>query len=320
MPLVDLPVEQLRTWQGRNPRPEDVDDFWDNGIDEMQRLDPQIVLQPASFKTPGVECFDLWFSGLGGARIHAKYLRPAGAHACPALLRYHGYTANSGDWSDHLAWAANGWCVAAMDCRGQGGLSEDLGAVYGNTHKGHIIRGLDSGLPSKLLFRAIFLDAAQLVRVVQSRPEVDARRVGTFGMSQGGALALVAAALEPSVARCATGYPFLCDYLRVWEMDLAENAYAELREYFRSFDPLHERHQQVFTRLGYIDVQFLAHRIRAKTLMGTGLMDRVCPPSSQFAAFNRITADKDVAIFPDFGHERLPGFQDRVFRFLNEIR
>ena len=31
--------------------------------------------------------------------------------------------------------------VAAMDCRGQGGLSEDVGGVKGTTVNGHIIRG-----------------------------------------------------------------------------------------------------------------------------------------------------------------------------------
>jgi len=32
--------------------------------------------------------------------------------------------------------------MAAMDCRGQGGSSEDSGGVKGNTLCGHIIRGL----------------------------------------------------------------------------------------------------------------------------------------------------------------------------------
>jgi|GEM_PF-2913200 len=34
------------------------------------------------------------------------------------------------------------WLMAAMDCRGQGGSSEDSGGVKGNTLCGHIIRGL----------------------------------------------------------------------------------------------------------------------------------------------------------------------------------
>jgi cephalosporin-C deacetylase len=58
-------------------------------------------------------------------------------------MEFHGYTLNSGDWTDKLLWVAAGYSVAALDCRGQGGVSEDLGGVKGDTLNGHIIRGLD---------------------------------------------------------------------------------------------------------------------------------------------------------------------------------
>jgi cephalosporin-C deacetylase len=161
----------------------------------------------------------------------------------------------------------------------------------------------------------VFLDTVALVRLMMARPEVDPGRIGVTGESQGGALTLACAALEPRVAAAAPVFPFLCDYRRVWEMDLAKDAYAELRSYFRLFDPTHEREDAIFLRLGYIDVQFLAPRIRATTLMTTGLMDVICPPSSQFAAYNKITAPKEMVIYPDFGHENLPGCSDRIFAF-----
>jgi cephalosporin-C deacetylase len=83
------------------------------------------------------------------------------------------------------------------------------------------------------------------------------------------------------------------------------------------FDPRHEREEEVFQKLGYIDCQHLAPRIKAEVLMFTSLMDSICPPSTQFAAFNKITSRKDVVIYPDFGHENLPGMIDRVFGFLS---
>ena len=167
---------------------------------------------------------------------------------------------SSGDWSDKLKWAARGFSVAALDCRGQGGLSEDTGGVKGTTLRGQFIRGLDD-VPDNLLFRHIFLDTAQLARIVMEMPDVDPDRVGATGGSQGGGLTLACAALEPRVRRAFPVYPFLCDYQRVWEMDLAARAYEELAWYFRAFDPRHEREAEVFTRLGYIDVQHLAPRI-----------------------------------------------------------
>src|SRR5690606_3071815 len=148
------------------------------------------------------------------------------------------------DWQDKLGYAALGYSVFAMDVRGQGGLSEDVGGVKGRTIEGHIIRGLDDE-PDNLLFRHIFLDCAQLANIAMSMPEVDETRVGATGWSQGGALTIACAALEPRIKKLAPVYPFLSDYKRVWEMDLAKDAYAELRSYFRYFDPRHEREDEI---------------------------------------------------------------------------
>ena len=101
--------------------------------------------------------------------------------------------------------------------------------------------------------------------------------------------------------------------------DLAKDAYAEIKEFFRRYDPLHEREDAIFEQLGYIDVQNLATRIKAEVLMSVGLMDTVCPPSTQFAAYNKIESTKSLAIYPDFGHEELPGSQDRIFQFLSRL-
>ncbi|MDR0656741.1 MAG: acetylxylan esterase, partial [Treponema sp.] len=134
--------------------------------------------------------------------------------------------------------------------------------------------------------------------------------------SQGGGLTLACASLSPQIKRAAPRVPFLCDYRRVWELDLAKDAYQEIKDYFRLFDPRHEREEEVFTTLGYIDVQFLAPRIKGEVLMFTGLMDTICPPSSQFAAYNKITAKKNVKLYPDFGHEELPNANDLTFQFM----
>jgi cephalosporin-C deacetylase len=320
MPLVDKPLGELRLYRGINPRPDNFDAYWDEALAEMEAVDPKIELRPAEFIAPFAECFDLFFTGVGGSRIHAKYLRPIGPkEPRPAVLQFHGYTGSSGDWTDKLPYVGLGFCVAALDCRGQGGESEDLGGVRGNTFHGHIIRGLDEEDPRKLAFRQIFLDTAQLGKIVASFEEVDGERLGAMGGSQGGALTLACAALLPEIKLAAPVFPFLCDYQRVWEMDLAEGPYAELKDYFRRFDPLHVREREVFTKLGYIDIQNLAPRIRAKVLMGCGLMDRICPPSTQFAAFNKITSEKHIEIYPDFGHEGLPGFGDRTFEFMSKL-
>jgi cephalosporin-C deacetylase len=98
-------------------------------------------------------------------------------------------------------------------------------------------------------------------------------------------------------------------------MDLAKDAYAELRSFFRYHDPTHEHIDQWFNRLGYVDVQNLAPRIQGEVMMAVGLMDQVCPPSTQFAAYNKIRSKKSRVIYPDFEHENLPGWNDREWAF-----
>ena len=82
------------------------------------------------------------------------------------------------------------------------------------------------------------------------------------------------------------------------------------------YDPKHEQEEELFTKLGYIDIQNLAGRIKADVLFFTGMMDMMCPPSSQFAAYNKINSNKKMNIYPDFGHEGIPGSNDEIFEFL----
>lgn len=317
MPLsFDMSWDELQTYSGTNPRPSDFDEFWNNSLAEMQAVDPHIELIPAQFQHPAADCFHLYFTGVGGARIHAKLLKPKAATAPgPAILMFHGYSMNAGDWLDKVSYAAAGFTVAALDCRGQGGLSEDIGGTIGWTLNGHFVRGL-AGAPESMTMRHIFLDTAQLASIVMALPEVDEARVGAMGGSQGGGLTLACTALEPRIKRSAPTFPFLSDYQRVWEMDLDENAYDEMKAYFRRFDPRHERETDIFTKLGYIDVQHLCPRIQAEVLMSVGLRDQICPPSTQFAAYNKITSLKSMDVYPDFAHEHLPDNNDRIFQFM----
>lgn len=317
MPIIDMPVKELEQYKGINPKPVDFDAYWEKALKEMHETDPQVELVKAKFQTPQVECWHLYFTGVNGARIHVKHLRPKQIEGkIPAVLRFHGYSGDSGDWYEKLGYAASGAAVFSMDCRGQGGYSDDGICRAGTSFHGHIVRGLSEDDPQKLMFRDVFLDAAQLARIAMDLDFVDEKKVYATGGSQGGALTLACAALEPRVAKAAAVYPFLCDYQRVWEMDLDQDAYEELRTYFRNYDPRHEKETEIFTKLGYIDLQHLAPRIKANMLVVTGLMDHICPPSTQYAAYNKMTCPKKHILYPDYGHEWLRDVDDIIFEFL----
>jgi len=309
-----MSLEQLQEYQGRNPRPVDFDEYWSRALAEMRAVKAEVELVRSEFQAPNAECFDLYFTGVRGARIHAKYVRPKNAPVPhPAILQFHGYTGSAGEWCDKLSYASVGYSVIAMDVRGQGGKSEDTGGVKGTTLNGHLIRGLDDH-PDNLLFRHIFLDTAQLAGIAMGFPEVDPDRIGAMGASQGGGLTLACGALEPRIKRLAPTFPYLCDYLQGYDLDL-DPGNQELKRFFRFHDPQHRRKQEIFTKLGYIDIQYLAQRIRGEVMLGISMMDIGCPPSTQFSVYNKITAPKSLEIYPDFGHEYLPGFGDQTMQF-----
>lgn len=319
MPLVDMPLEELKKYQGSSPCPEDFDAFWDRSLAEMNAIDPQPSYTPHPFSSKIADCYDLYFKSMKGATIYAKFARPKNAEGkLPTVLHFHGLGGSGECWRNLISYVSQGFCVATLDVRGQGGLSEDVGNHKGTTQCAPFIRGIE-GEPENLLYRDIFLDTAMLYRVLTMRDDVDPMRVGVFGGSQGGGLSLACAALVPEIKLCAPDFPYLSDYRRVWNMDLAKAAYDSISYYFRQRDPRHEHEDEFFYKLGYIDIQNLAKRIRAKVHMSTGLMDTICPPSTQFAVYNKITSEKEVVIYPDFGHECLLSNEDIVFNFLSQL-
>ena len=168
MPIVDKPIEELLQYHGRTPRPSDFDEFWEKSLQEMRSVERNVELVKADFQVPGFTCYDMYFTGVRNARIHCQLVVPDNIKdKAPAILQFHGYSGWTGEFSHKLNLASCGFVVAAMDCRGQGGFSEDTGGVKGTTQNGQIIRGLDD-CPENLLFRHIFLDTAELADIVMN--------------------------------------------------------------------------------------------------------------------------------------------------------
>jgi cephalosporin-C deacetylase len=319
MSMIDMPLDELKQYKGKSPYPADFNAFWDEGIREVGNIAPDVEMRPASFQLKGFECFDLFYTSVQNVRIHAKLIKPVTNEKLPIALHFHGYSGRAFDWNEYISFAAAGFCVAAMDCRGQGGQSDDIGNVNGNTLHGHIIRGLSQG-KEHLLYRQIFLDTVQFANVMKAMSFTDETRICAFGGSQGGALTMACAALVPEVSQLAPMYPFLCDYKRVLELNLQTGAYIELKEYLRMFDPTYQHIDETLNTLGYIDIVNFAKRIKGETLLAVTLDDDVCPPSTVFAAYNNITAKKDIRIYPHHGHEPLPYFLDETIqKFQKEL-
>ena len=156
-----------------------------------------------------------------------------------------------------------------------------------------------------------------MIQLVARLDFVDETRLMSYGASQCGALALVAAALYPTLSKTVAVYPFLSDFKRVLELGNNSEAHDELFRYFKYSVPFYRTEAKILSVLDYIDVKNLAHRIQCSVTMVTGLEDEVCPPSTQFAIFNRLETTNEMRILTDYGHDALNvQVNDYVFDYL----
>ena len=201
-------LEDIKTYKGRDEVPEDFDDFWDEEVKKVSTL-PAYQLEERDFHISQVKCYELTFEGSKEGKVYARVVLPKSDEKVPIIFHFHGYMGRGLDWADMLAYTVAGYGVVSMDVRGQSGYSQDgLRSPLGNTVKGHIIRGAVEGR-DHLFYKDVYLDIYQLVEIIASLPEVDEKRLSSYGASQGGALALVAAALNPRIKKNCCNLSFL---------------------------------------------------------------------------------------------------------------
>ena len=309
----------LNNYLGTNPCPKDFDVFWQERMAEAQNVELDYEITPSSIPENEQVAYDiLTFRGIEGELIYAKYIRPKTTKDVPLILQFHGYPGASRNWFELSSFAGMNYAMIAMDCPGQGGYSEDKGGFDGTTVSGHIIAGLD-GPPEKMYYVKLHQDIAILCRITQQLEGIDSSKVYANGASQGGALALACTALNPHIIKkAAVLYPFLSDFQKVWELDADLIAYEGLRYYMRWYDPQGKRIDEIFTQLGYFDTQNFAHMVKSEILFGTGLIDTICPPITQYAVYNKLTCPKKHFLFPKFTHEEIQEFDDMLLDYFDE--
>ena len=63
----------------------------------------------------------------------------------------------------------------------------------------------------------------------------------------------------------------------------------------------------------------LASWVRCRTVVLNCLWDDVCPPSTVFAAYNHITAEKQIEIYPFHMHEVPYEHNETKFRLITDL-
>ncbi|WP_127579075.1 acetylxylan esterase [Paenibacillus koleovorans] len=317
MPLVDLPLEQLREYKPELTLQADFDAFWSRAKAESAAVPLNARLNKVEYPVEAITVYDVVYDGADGTSVHGWYVVPndkLSQGPMPVVVRYHGYGGGRGRILEQLQYAISGYASFAIDTRGQSSLTPD-NAVY---PMGGIIGFMTRGIldPERYYYRQAYLDCVRALDFVCSREEVDASRIAVCGYSQGGGLALAVAGIDERPKVALPVYPYLCHFRRSVQHH-SGGPYKEILDWFRRYDPEREQEEQVFRTLSYFDGMNLATRIRAKTLMGITLQDIICPPSTCFAAYNHLAAEvREAKIYHDYGHEGLPFHEEAILKFL----
>jgi cephalosporin-C deacetylase len=318
MPLFDLPLDQLQSYTPERTEPADFDHFWQQTLAAARQHPLNAVFEPFDSGLRLIDAYDVTFNGYGGQAIKGWYLRPAGVTTpLPCVVEYIGYGGGRAHPTNWLFWAAAGYAQLVMDTRGQGttwseGDTPDLPDGANPFFPGFMTQGILS--PHTYYYRRVYTDAVRAVEAARSRADVDGSKIILTGGSQGGGITIAAAALVGDVAVAMPDVPFLCHFRRATTL-VETMPYNEIARYLTT----HRRHEaQVFETLAYFDGMNLAARIRAHCLFSVGLMDTICPPSTVYAAYNQISAHKEIRVYPFNNHEG--GGSDHALEKLRFVR
>lgn len=323
MPLFDLPESQLEHHRTATLEPDGLDGWWAERLAQTRELAwPTRTTRHRPDAYGPTPVWDVEFAGAHGDPARGWYIRPAGSEdtRVPIVVTFVGYGGGRGVPANHLAIPSAGFAHLVMDTRGQGGnwtigaTGDRTRGVDGPEYPGFMTRGIAD--PEHYYYTRLMLDAARAVEVAAELPGVDADRIAVSGASQGGGLALAAAALSTTrVKVCHADVPFLCDFQRA--ITLSPTApYIEIAHF------LAQHVDAVATALNtlrYVDCALLARRITADCLLSVGLMDTVCPPSTVFAAYNEIPSTKQIAVYPFGVHAVAHVHAERALQHLQDV-
>ena len=281
--LVHRP-EEVRFPTTREP---DFEAFWEGALEELRAIPLDARERPES-RSETAEVLEVTLRSVGGVHVRGWLEVPVGDGPFPVLIRVPGYGQNM------QPTGTRDMIVFSFNPRAHGNSQDE---VPGRPVD-YWIRGLDE--KETYFYRGAYLDCLRAVDYIASREDVDPERIAVWGGSQGGGFAFAMAALDRRIDLCIADIPFLCDWVNYFKL----SHWPEMTTWIEESE---ERSWPTTLRtLSYFDTMNLTERIRCPTFMGVGLQDRVCPPTTSFAAFNRIPGEKIFRIYPESSHG-LPG-------------
>ncbi|BDI31440.1 cephalosporin-C deacetylase [Capsulimonas corticalis] len=292
-------------------RPEDFDEFWRATMAELDRTPIAWKRTPSNLTAEGYTVETLEFASLGGVAVYGWIAVPEDAErlSAPGFLWLPGYSHGNPPPGPESLYAG----IVTLGLNVHGNLPDTAYVHPSTLGRDYIAEGIDT--PQTYVFRAIVAHCLRAFEVLALQPEVDPDRVIAGGMSQGGGLALIVAALRRDATwLCLADMPWLSDLDRALSLIDRERyqkfpqlSVPDKRLIIEQYAEAHpERREEVFRTYRYFDPLSHAGNIACPTQMSAGGRDPSCRPPTIYAVYNEITAEKEMIYLPTTGHQIVP--------------
>ena len=278
--------------------PNDFWPYWQQSLEEAKSFPLTYSKEwVAEMSSDRVDCYRIKLQL--DRQHHAFYtylLMPKGATpgSCPVVLTPPGAGVKPiRDATTRRFYPENGFIRMAIEIHGLNPtLSEDVFAEIRAAFDGRDNAYLRQGLENRdhYYMRHVYLGLVRCIDLLVSLPEWDGRNVIVQGGSQGGALALVAAALDKRITHCVANHPALSD-MGAGSAGLT-SGYPHFTPESGAYGP------DCLKTLAYYDVVSFARHIEAQTYLTWGYNDNVCPPTTSYAVWNTLSCPKESLITP----------------------
>jgi cephalosporin-C deacetylase-like acetyl esterase len=298
--------------------PADFDAFWTGAKEALAKLPIDARLAPKpELSTGKVDVFHVSLQNVGSdargtSRFYGILAVPKAEGRFPALMNPPG--AGARPYRGLVDAAERGFITLQVGIHGipvdlPGEVYEGLLAGAFNTGRGYAAFNLDDR--DHYYYRRVYLGCLRANDFLVSHPKWDGKNLIVTGGSQGGALTITTAGLDPRVTALAPYYPALSDmagYLKG-----RAGGWPHL---FKDEKDGHRIPAKVRTA-AYYDVVNFARRVKAPGLYAWGWNDEVCPPTSMHAAYNVVTAPKQLLLAVETGHNTVPEETAKVDRWID---
>lgn len=291
--------------------PADFTTFWDQAKADLAKipLDARMTLLPERC-TENVNVYHVNLQNYKvGTRLYGILCVPKKEGKYPAILQVPG--AGIRPYNGDIATAEKGIITFQV---GIHGVPVNLDpSVYNNLMAGALAGYWNINLDDKdrYYYKRVYLGCVRANDFIVSLPQFDGQNLGVTGGSQGGALSIVTAALDPRVKFLASYYPALADltgYLKG-----RAGGWPHL---FNKDNLAFNNTPAKIATAGYYDVVNFARQLKVPGIYSLGFNDEVCPPTSMYAAYNVITAPKELFLVQETGHWTYPEQNEKLSNWL----